>query len=75
MHIPDGFLSPAVSATAWVCAAAGFAATQVIASHDLDFVSRLCTRAVFLDRGVIVAQGPIDKLLSDQLLLRRHGLD
>jgi cobalt/nickel transport system ATP-binding protein len=52
----------------------GLAATQVIASHDLDFVSRLCTRAVVLDRGAIVAQGPIDELLSDQPLLRRHGL-
>jgi len=54
---------------------AGLAATQVIASHDLDFVARLCTRAVLLDRGVIVAQGAIDALLSDTALLRRHGLD
>ena len=54
---------------------AGLAATQVIASHDLDFVSRLCTRAVLLDRGVIVAQGPTGELLSDTALLRRHGLD
>jgi cobalt/nickel transport system ATP-binding protein len=53
----------------------GLAATQVIASHDLDFVSRLCTRAVLMDRGVIVAQGPTGELLSDTALLRRHGLD
>jgi cobalt/nickel transport system ATP-binding protein len=51
------------------------AATQVVASHDLDFVARLCSRAVVLDRGAIVAQGPIDELLSDRLLLRRYGLD
>jgi cobalt/nickel transport system ATP-binding protein len=54
---------------------ADIAATQVIASHDLDFVSRLCTRAVVLDRGAVVAQGPIGDLLSDSSLLRRHGLD
>jgi len=54
---------------------AGLAATQVIASHDLDFVSRLCTRAIVLDRGVIVANGPTEGLLSDRALLRRHGLD
>jgi energy-coupling factor transporter ATP-binding protein EcfA2 len=53
----------------------GFAATQVIASHDLDFVSRLCTRAVILERGAIAAQGAIGELLSDRALLRRHGLN
>lgn len=53
----------------------GLAATQVIASHDLGFVARLCTRAVILDRGAIVARGPTDELLSDRALLRRHGLD
>jgi len=53
----------------------GLAATQVIASHDLDFVARLCTRAVILDHGAIVAQGPTGELLSDTALLRRHGLD
>jgi cobalt/nickel transport system ATP-binding protein len=49
-------------------------ATQVIASHDLLFVSRLCTRAVVLERGAIVTQGPIGEILSDESLLRRHGL-
>jgi cobalt/nickel transport system ATP-binding protein len=53
---------------------AGLAATQVIASHDLDFVSRLCTRAVILDRGAIVAQGPTGELLADGALMLRHGL-
>jgi len=53
----------------------GLAATQVVASHDLDFVSRLCTRAVVMERGAIVAQGAVGELLSDRALLRRHGLD
>jgi energy-coupling factor transporter ATP-binding protein EcfA2 len=53
----------------------GLAATQVIASHDLEFVSRLCTSAIVLDRGAIAARGAIAELLSDRDLLRRHGLD
>lgn len=51
------------------------AATQVIASHDLDFVAKLCTRTVILDRGVIVAQGSTSELLANRDLLRSHGLD
>jgi cobalt/nickel transport system ATP-binding protein len=53
----------------------GLAATQVIASHDLSFVASLCTRAVILERGAIVAQGAIDEILADRALLLRHGLD
>jgi len=53
----------------------GLEATQVVASHDLDFVARLCSRAVILDRGAIVAQGETSVLLADRSLLRRYGLD
>ncbi len=53
----------------------GLHATQVVASHDLGFVARLCSRAVILDRGAIVAQGATSELLADQSLLRQHGLD
>lgn len=53
----------------------GLAATQVVASHDLDFVAGLCTRAVILDRGAVVAEGATREILADRPLLRRHGLD
>ena len=53
----------------------GLPATQVVASHDLEFVSRLCTRVVILDRGAVVAEGVTAEVLSDRVLLRRHGLD
>ncbi len=32
----------------------------VMASHDLDMVRRLCSRGVVLERGRIVADGPLD---------------
>jgi energy-coupling factor transporter ATP-binding protein EcfA2 len=49
-------------------------ATMVVASHDLDFLQRLCTRAVILDRGEVVRAGPLAELLADRELLARHGL-
>lgn len=49
-------------------------ATQVIATHDLDFAAAICSRALILDGGKIVARGDIKALLADQQLLRQHGL-
>ena len=53
---------------------AGLPATLVLASHDLEFVRRLCPRAVILDRGGVVADGATDALLADRALLEGHGL-
>jgi cobalt/nickel transport system ATP-binding protein len=53
---------------------AGLPATLLVASHDLEFVRRLCTRALLLDRGEVAADGPIEAILSDRDLLLRHGL-
>lgn len=48
--------------------------TRIIATHDLDLVRRLCPRAVILDGGRIVADGPSAELLRDETLLASHGL-
>jgi cobalt/nickel transport system ATP-binding protein len=53
---------------------AGLPATLVLASHDLEFVRRLCPRAIILDGGTVVADGATEALLADGALLERYGL-
>ena len=52
----------------------GLPATQVIATHDLVLVERVCPRAIIVDAGAIVADGPTTVVLGDAALLERHGL-
>lgn len=49
--------------------------TQLMATHDLEFVVELCARVVVLDGGAIVAQGPTVDLLNDEALMLTHGLE
>ncbi|NJD32243.1 MAG: energy-coupling factor ABC transporter ATP-binding protein [Gammaproteobacteria bacterium] len=48
---------------------------QLIATHDLEFVVEICPRAIVLDGGRIVADGPARKLLDDERLMLAHGLE
>lgn len=48
---------------------------KIIASHDLDFVYDTCQRAVLLSEGMIVADGPAQDILTDRVLLEKHGLE
>ena len=50
-------------------------ATKIIATHDLELVVQLCTRAVVIDGGKIVADGPPADLLADEPLMLAHGLE
>jgi cobalt/nickel transport system ATP-binding protein len=53
----------------------GLPVTQVIATHDLDLVLDLCDRVLVLDRGRVQADGEPRRMLSDSLLMDRHGLE
>jgi energy-coupling factor transporter ATP-binding protein EcfA2 len=49
--------------------------TKIIATHDLELVAELCSRAIVLDEGVVVANGPALEILSDEALMLEHGLE
>ena len=49
--------------------------TKIIATHDLELVVRLCRRAVVLDEGRVVGDGPAEALLSNEGFMEAHGLE
>jgi cobalt/nickel transport system ATP-binding protein len=50
-------------------------ATLVVVTHDLPYALQLCPRAVLLDDGIVVADGPTAELLADTDLLQAHRLE
>jgi cobalt/nickel transport system ATP-binding protein len=53
----------------------GLPVTQIIATHDLELVVEVCPRAILLDAGAKVAEGPTAELLNDEALMLAHGLE
>jgi energy-coupling factor transport system ATP-binding protein len=49
--------------------------TLVVVSHNLEEMARVVDRVVLLGRGTVVADGPINAVLSDSQLLQGIGLD
>lgn len=49
--------------------------TMLLVTHDLPYALQLCSRAVLLSRGRIVADRPVRELLADHQLLAAHRLE
>ena len=49
--------------------------TKMIATHDLELVLETCGRALVLDAGRLIADGPARQLLVDRALMEAHGLE
>ena len=49
--------------------------TIIMTTHDLPYAHEICERAVVLDGGRIVADGPTDEILGNADLLAAHDLE
>lgn len=48
--------------------------TQLIATHDLNLVTRHCSRILIIDEGKLIADGPVREILSDKDVLDILGI-
>ncbi|MFC7645397.1 energy-coupling factor ABC transporter ATP-binding protein [Streptosporangium lutulentum] len=53
----------------------GLDVTVLMVTHDLPYALELCDRALILSGGVIAADGPTRRILSDADLLAAHRLE
>lgn len=49
--------------------------TKIIASHDLDLIMDTCKRCIMIKEGKVVADGPVEEILSDRQLLEANNLE
>jgi cobalt/nickel transport system ATP-binding protein len=49
--------------------------TMLISTHDMPLVHELSWRTIVIDEGLIVADGPTLRILSDAPLMAAHGLE
>jgi cobalt/nickel transport system ATP-binding protein len=53
----------------------GLELTTLMVTHDLPYALELCPRALVMNDGVIVAEGPTAELLSDEELMSANRLE
>ncbi len=53
----------------------GLPQTMLVATHDMRLVKELFSRVIVIDGGKVVADGPAERILQDEVLLEAHGLE
>ena len=53
----------------------GIRQTVIIASHDLELLLETCSRVLLVDEGKLIQDGPVREILSDEKLLKAHGME
>ena len=71
---PDGSLDPR-HRTNLVTLLNGLSQTLVIATCNMDFASRIADRAILIDDGRVITDGPAKKVMFDSDLMEKHGLE
>ncbi len=52
-----------------------FPHAKIIATHDLDFASEVCSRAIVIHKGRVTGDGPASDIFRDAALLGRSNLE
>ena len=52
-----------------------FEHTKILASHDLDLILDVCQRCIIIREGKVIADGPSEEILSNELLLQENSLE
>jgi cobalt/nickel transport system ATP-binding protein len=74
MDEPDSHLDPR-SRKSLVELLTGLDQTLVIATCNMNFAAQLCSRAVVMDKGHIVADGRAGEIMTNSELMLNHGLE
>ncbi|MFW0784201.1 ABC transporter ATP-binding protein [Gordonia sp. CPCC 206044] len=53
----------------------GIETTMLVVTHDLPYAAQLCDRAIIVDAGRVVVDGPIHQVLADETTLSAHRLE
>jgi iron complex transport system ATP-binding protein len=49
--------------------------TVIVSTHDLNMAASLCRDLILLERGRVLAVGPVDSMLDPPLIQRLYGVD